>query len=258
MSRINDRKRDLLEKFAKLNFILTSYVILGSKSVEHGSVLFNFENLNMASYFTNFGPYIYERPINHLRKDNVLLADMAYTEGDTMYSSSAQVMGIRTDNPPFISASILQMLNSGKKSFIESYPHTPDRKLNKRLSLDNSAYYSPQTKLAVRTIWSPLSDPKSLFDLTQTDVDNGMKVVVRIPLYSTSEPLDQIEQILGKEHNGIIMIPTGVSVIDNIWSLTYASISSLKHPHYKQSLDIIASTYTGSLHKLAEYAKSCI
>lgn len=252
MTQINERKRLLLEKFGRLEFLLNSAVILGSRSVDHGMTIFNFDDLHMQSYFVNFGPYVYERPIDHTWKDSAKLTDLALVTPHSIISTSSQILGLSTDHPPYVSSRLVSKVNPNTAALINGFPHTTVQKGDINKVEDNTVYYSP-AKIAIRTLRQPFETSDELLEAIHEDVNRGMNVIARVPLDATSAVLTQLSDIEGREYEGVTLLPTGATVVNGVWAVTYASMTSDKLPHYRNLMSKIIEKYSGSLQKLARF-----
>lgn len=250
MTQINERKRLLLAKFGNLGFLLSSAVILGSGSVDHGATIFNFDDLRIRSYFVNFGPYVYERPINHRWKDSAKLTDLALITPTSIISTSAQILGLHIDHPPYVSSQMLKQISPVVAAFVENFPHQEVQAEDTDEAGENAAYYSP-AKIAIRTLRRPFESSKALLDAIHNDVGGGMNVIIRVPLDGTSAVLTQLNDIGGREYEGLIIIPTGATVVDGVWAVTYASITHERFSHYQRLMSKIIEKYSGPLKDLA-------
>ena len=252
---LNEGRKTLLREFASLDFLLTGYVVLGANSVYYGAHLFDFEDLGMGSYFCNIGPYVYNRPIGVTEKDSAKLAALSLHTDTLSISSSAQAIGIRKDEPPKIAQGLAAEMTVPMRDFLSGFPYVEENMSSQTPEIKNVVHYSP-AKIAIHVLREPFEDGHSfLSDLSQ-DIKEGNNTIVQIPLQSGAEKVvKQITDVIGKESAGVVLIPTGMTVIDGYWAMTFASVVKARLPHYKYMLETLLKEYDiDSLKKLVAYS----
>lgn len=257
MSALNKNRRNLLKKLALLDFQLTSFLLLGSDSVHYGAHLFDFKDLKMRTYFCNFGPYIYNRPLNVSQADDETISDLSWKTLMTTTSSSTQVIGIQDNNPPRIAEGLLENLNPATREFISNFP-TSKTTARTEFDTENNTHYSP-AKIAIKILKKPYSNPENILPEVKQSFVAGNNTIIQIPLRKDSNlVIQQITNAICKDYEGIMLIPTGLTIIDGYWSLTFASIPSDHLSHYKLMMAKVAEKYDGSLRGLGYYSLAAI
>lgn len=245
MKEINIRKKEALGYFGKLGFLLTSYVLLGSRSVSHGYEIFNFPELKMNSYYCNFGPYIFSLPKGSKKYSRRVL-DLSVETESSYLCSSAQVLGISNDKPPFIDTGG----NLGVASKLLSYyPHRVN------LNDDKSKHENSTTNISDKLILYTIYQPTDIDNLTR-DVSGrvleGKATIIRVPVcFNTFSDIEQLVKLVGNNLNEITVVPTGLTVVDGYWALCFAGLTKEKAPSYLDMLRKVKNTYSGSLYELS-------
>lgn len=248
MKLINQRKRKLLEFFAKLNFQLTSYAILGSSSIQHGCYLFDFPQLNLISLFCNFGPFVYKRPINVSRSVSKQLLNLSIKTPTSLFSSSVQVIGIKQNQPPYLDQKVQ---NSLPISFVPKFPFTTVSNKFKPSYKKNASYSSP-ANIDIYMLRNKINDLKKFhLEIVQKSL-KGKSIILRIPLIASSQSLlKQINHLLKDNSSKILPIPTGFTVFDNHWHICFSTISKNRLKAFTKTLNLLLKTEKKSLKKLA-------
>lgn len=259
MRGLNEGRRALLREFAALDFLLTGYAVLGANSVYYGQHLFDFEDLGMKSYYGNIGPYVYRRPIEVTGQDSTKLSALALRTDTLSISSSAQIIGVRAEKPPKIAKGLITDIAEPMQDFLNSFPCEEESTPAIVSEHKNVTHFSP-AKIAIHILKEPYDNESSfLSDLSQ-DVKAGNNTIVQIPLQKGSEKVvKQITKIIGKASDGVVLIPTGMTVVDGYWSLTFASVIETRLPHYKNLLENILKEYDiDSLKRLVAYSQNIL
>lgn len=252
MTQINQKKRELLKSFAILGFQLTSYVILGSKSVDYGFHIFDFPKIDLRSWYCNLGPYVYSRPINPSRKESKRLTDYSLKTRDFYISSSAQVIGIKQNEPPIISADIEDVLPPMLSSLLSKYPVNRRRFYNPSPSRINTRHSSP-ARIDIYTLYAALHDPQSFYQEIATCTLQNRSIILRVPLLpGSAQVLEQVSQLSDNTFQNIALIPSGLSVYEGYWTACFSTIKVDRIPHFMYTLQAIYRDYHDSLRDLSE------
>lgn len=258
MRDLNENRRNLLRKLALLDFQLTSFLLLGSNSVSYGAHLFDFKDLQMRTYFCNFGPYVYDRPFDVSQADDEAISDLSWKTLTTTTSSSTQVIGIRDNNPPQIAKGLLESLTPAAKEFISNLPISSKTAMETETDTENATRYSP-AKIVIKILKRPYSNPRDILPEVKQSFMAGNNVIIQVPLQKDSSPIvQQITNIICQDYEGVMLIPTGLTIIDGYWSLTFASIQSNRLSHYKLMMARVVEKYDGSLRLLGNYSLAAI
>lgn len=253
MRGLNEKRRVLLEEFTSLGFQLTSYLVLGSRSVNYGAQLFDLPEKGLKTNYCNLGPYVYHRPNSVAEFDHSLLKDLSLKTSEGRLFTSTQILGIEHNNPPYLSERLLSQFSEKMKSFIVQFP-MQNEIIENHEQLENDLHHSP-AKIAVYVMRKPFSSTETLLNEISSHLDGGNNVIMRIPLTSMSGPaLYQMSSVIGKEYMGFTMVPTGLGVVNNLWALTYASMRIDRLEHYKNMMAIVDTNYNSQLGHLAKYS----
>lgn len=248
---LNELRRALLKRMALLGFQPTSFLLIGSVSMHYGAELFDFDDIGMKTYFCNFGPYIYNRSTDLAQGDEKKVSEFSWKTAKTIVSSSTQVIGIRSDRPPKIDDGISDGLPLSAKELLDNFP----REIVARTEIEgeNSIRHSP-AKISISVLRKPYEDSCSILPEIKKISTTGNNVIIQIPLQEGSNPIiQQIMDVLCKDYKGVMLIPTGLTVINGYWAITFASIPSDHLMHYKSLMEKVTKI-SDSLKPLAYYS----
>ncbi len=249
VKRINIRKRIILKKLIKLGFKSTSYVILGSKSVSHGYTIFDFPDINTSSWFCNIAPYVFMRKIDSKREENQKILKLAYHENDMIFSCSAQVIGLNTKNPPYISTCTLKQLPQFWKEIFKYTPYKVTRKVDK---IESNLYLGDKAHIEVHIIRKIIREEAEYLENLINITKMGKTILIKVPLTSGAlGAIDQLCRLSKSSHKNIRIIPIGLSLVGDFWALGFATIEEKKIPHYHHVLSTTSQNEHTSLKKVA-------
>lgn len=257
MAQINIRKKELIAGLTRLGLQPTSYVILGSKSVDYGYTLFDIPEINLKSWFCNIGPYVYKRSKDPERQESAKITDLSLETDQSIISSSSQVVGIREDSQPIIARNAIRHLPNFWKELLEYFPNSPV--LLTKLPKVRNTVTEDKAEMMIYVIREPIQNFADFLSQSVRTAHADKTVFIKIPLTETSNYIiDQIDPILHTSYDGVLFIPTGLTLVDNCWSITMATILEERLPHYKHLLTKISEAYTDSLQNVADLSSKYI
>lgn len=250
MNKINERKKELISRFALLGIQPVSYVLLGSRSVEYGYLVFDIPEIGLTSWFCNIGPYVFSRPLIMSSSKNSLVRELSLETESACFSSSAQIVGLMEKNPPLVFLDSQKYLPHFWKDLLGKYPK---KEVGYSERYEGNDIYGTKANIIVMTIRNEIQDLDLLMKDVVANTLNGKTVTLQIPLTQYSSLiLEQIIPRLSMPIGGVRFIPTGLAIVDRSWAICISTICDDRIPHYLELMLKTRSIYKGSLKYLAE------
>lgn len=246
----NTYRKELLHLFGELGYTLTSFLVVGSPSVDYGHKLFNFPNLEMDSVFCNIGPYILKVNPEDISQQDPRFQEWSMKTSDGFISSTVQVVGIQKDKSPVVAATLIPDLPDATAELLVSLPHefTQDEQTTYQ-----NLHYATTANLDIYTLYQSVSDADTFLSSIKEKKISGRSVLVRIPLQKDAgDLLEEVNTMMSQVDDEYRLVPTGLTVVNGYWTGCYALMARDEIAEYRTLLQKLSKSYSGTLKDLAE------
>lgn len=250
MAKLNFYKHQLIGHLLEKGFEVTTYGLIGSKSIYHAETLFTFPELHYGPKFINIGPFLYKRKLASVaRKDNDFLIKYSLINRNTIYSNSVQIGCLNLIKPPRIEAKVVKVMPESVNRCLKHFGYISSHTVKFKDVLEK------HTSPAEIDIWHISGwefDEIGLIKELKRSIKAGKSIIIRLPLLNKN--INSISKIknLSASIPSQRLIFMGLTILNNTWCVCFSFINTDYYDQFMKRMMQISLEVNNPLNYLCQ------